>query len=121
MSRYYTKTHEWVDFYPDRKVARIGISDFAQQQLGEIIHVEFSSVGKKFAQGDSVCIIESVKIASDVYTPVAGKITELNIELESQPSLLNDDAEKTWILEITYNSEPSGLLSPQEYQRILQG
>jgi glycine cleavage system H protein len=119
MSRYYTKSHEWVDYYPERKVARIGASNYAQQQMGEIIHIEFPSVGKVLQEKDSACVIESVKIASDIYTPVAGKITAINIEAEDNPSLINDDADRTWLFEITYTQEARGLLSPEEYQRIV--
>lgn len=119
MRRYYTKSHEWVDYYPEKKVARIGVSNYAQQQLGEIIHIEFPPVGKPILEKDSACVIESVKIASDIYTPVTGKITGYNKEAEANPSLINDDAEKTWLFEITYTQEAPGLLKPEEYQRII--
>jgi len=119
MSRYYTKTHAWLDFKPEKKVARFGISNYAQQQLGEIINIEFPSIGKNYLKDDSACVIESVKIASDFYTPVAGKITAYNKEAEDNPSLINDDAERTWLFEITYTHEPLGLLSPEEYQRMV--
>lgn len=77
-ARKYTKSHEWIDYFPERKVAQVGISNYAQMQLGEIIHVEFPSVGKALTSGDSAVVIESVKIAADVYTPVAGKVTAIN-------------------------------------------
>jgi glycine cleavage system H protein len=77
-ARKYTKSHEWIEYYPDRKVARVGISNYAQQQLGEIIHLEMPSVGKSLQGNDSAVVVESVKIAADVYTPVTGKITAVN-------------------------------------------
>ena len=119
MSRYYTKSHEWVDYYPETKVARVGVSNYAQQQMGEVIHIEFPSVGKSFHEKDSACVLESVKIAADIYTPVTGKITSYNKEADANPSLINDDAERTWLFEITYTQEAQGLLSPEEYQRIV--
>jgi glycine cleavage system H protein len=119
MSRYYTKSHEWVDFDPERKVARIGVSNYAQQQMGEVIHIEFPSVGKVFEKNDSACVIESAKIAGDIYTPLSGKITAYNNEAEANPSLINDDAERTWLIEITYAQEPQGLPSPEEYQHLV--
>mgnify|MGYP003429658201 FL=1 len=77
-ARKYTKSHEWIEYNPQTKVARVGISDYAQQQLGEIIHIEFPSAGKTFKEKDSALVIESVKIAADVYTPVSGKVTGFN-------------------------------------------
>lgn len=118
--RKYTKSHEWIDYFPERQVARVGISNYAQQQLGEIIHVEFPAVGKALQNGDSASVIESVKIAADVYTPVAGKVTALNKDVEGNPSLVNDDAEKSWLFEISYSQEASGLLSVEEYAKLLQ-
>jgi len=117
--RKYTKSHEWIEYYPERKVARVGISNYAQQQLGEIIHVEFPSVGKTLNGGDSTVVIESVKIAADVYTPVEGKVTALNKDVSGNPSLVNDDAEKAWLFEISYNQEAPGLLTLEEYAKIV--
>ncbi len=119
MSLYYTKSHEWVDFNDENKIASIGISNYAQQQFGEIIHLEFPIVGRSFNAGDSACIVESVKIAADIYTPVAGKIVEINREVEQNPSLLNDAAETSWIFKIRYECKPDNLLSPEEYSRRL--
>jgi glycine cleavage system H protein len=102
--RKYTKSHEWIDYFPENKVARVGISNYAQQQLGEIIHVELPAVGKTLSAGDSTVVIESVKIAADVYTPVTGKITALNKEVEKNPSAVNDSAESSWLFEISYTA-----------------
>ena len=119
MSRYYTKSHEWIEFVESRKVARIGISNFAQQQLGEIIHIEFPSVGKALAASESVCVIESVKIAADIYTPVAGKVVAINKDVGNNPSMINDEAEKAWLVEVTYNTKPVGLLTPEQYASMV--
>lgn len=81
----FTKSHEWIRFYPETKTIKIGISNYAQQQLGEIIHIDPSSKGKVVTAGDSVAVIESVKIAAEVYTPVAGKITNINEGVLSNP------------------------------------
>ena len=107
----FTKSHEWVQYFPERKVARVGISDYAQQQLGEIIHIEFPSVGKAVQKGDSTVVVESVKIAADVYTPISGKVQTLNKEVEGNPSLVNEAAEKSWLFEVSYEKEAEGLLS----------
>jgi glycine cleavage system H protein len=78
----YTKSHEWVEMLPERSVIRLGISNHAQEQLGEVIHVEFPSVGKAFEEGESAIVIESVKIAADIYAPVTGKVVGINKEIE---------------------------------------
>jgi glycine cleavage system H protein len=88
----FTKSHEWIQFFPETKTARVGISNYAQQQLGEIIHVEFPSVGKQLQAKDSASVIESVKIAADVYTPVTGKVVAINDAVSNNPSLVNDEA-----------------------------
>ena len=119
MSRYYTKSHEWVDCDDATKIASVGISNYAQQQFGEIIHLEFPPIGRIFCDHDSACVVESVKIASDIYTPVAGKIVEINREVEQNPVLLNDAAETTWIFKIRYEQGPIGLLSFEEYGKLM--
>ena len=100
-------------------MARVGITDYAQQQLGEITHFELPSVNKQLQANDSAAVVESVKIAGDIYTPVNGTITNVNKELESNPQLVNDDANKTWIFEVTYEKEATGLLTEAEYHKII--
>jgi len=85
----YTKSHEWVQYFPETKLARVGISNFAQEQLGEIVHVELPAIGKKVAELESTVVIESVKIAADVYTPVAGQVTKVNEAVSKEPTLIN--------------------------------
>lgn len=87
--RKYTRDHEWV--LVEGKNARIGISDHAQNALGDIVYVELPAVGDSFSKGDSFAVVESVKAASEIYTPVSGKVIETNETLESQPELINSD------------------------------
>lgn len=98
----FTKTHEWIQYDVNTKTAKIGITNYAQQQLGEIIHVELERVGKKFNQNDSISVLESVKIAADVYTPVSGTIKAINQAVEKEPWLINDKAMESWLVEIAF-------------------
>lgn len=91
MSRYFTEEHEWVDV--DGDIATVGITDYAQHQLGDIVFVELPEEGKSFDKGDDAAVVESVKAASDVYSPVAGEVVEANAALEGEPSLVNSDPE----------------------------
>ena len=98
----YTKEHEWAKV--EGKIATIGISDYAQEQLGELVFAELPVIGREFAQGKEIAVVESSKAASDVYSPVTGKVTEANSELESKPELINEDCYGTgWIckMEVT--------------------
>ncbi len=87
----FTKDHEWIRV--DGGIATIGITDHAQSQLGDIVFVEVPEVGRKAAQGEAVAVVESVKAASDVYSPVAGEVVEVNGDLGATPALVNEDAE----------------------------
>jgi glycine cleavage system H protein len=100
----FTKSHEWIKFDPANKTMRIGISEYAQSQLGEIIHVEFAKVGKHIAEGGSVGILESVKVVADLYTPVEGTIKAVNTAAEADPSIINNKALETWIVELSCNA-----------------
>ena len=113
MSRYYAPTHEWFDFYPERKVVRIGVTYRYPILSEDITHIEFPSVGKVFEIMDSVCVIKSENHASDVRTPVAGKITAFNTEVK--PETIDNDPDNTWLFEITFTKEPSGLLTLKQY------
>ena len=90
MSVKYSKEHEWVRMEGDAAV--VGISDYAQEQLGEIVFVELPDVGKKLAKGDEAAVIESVKAASEVYAPVSGEVSEVNGDLDAAPAKVNTDA-----------------------------
>ncbi len=114
---YYTPTHEWVDVQDN--VATCGIDDFAQAETGEIVFVELPEVGTEVEAGDDVCVIESVKSASDVYTPVSGKIIAVNEALESNPGQVNEDCyESGWLFKIELSNidELNALLSAEAYQ-----
>jgi glycine cleavage system H protein len=87
----YTKEHEWVRLEGD--VATVGISDYAQEQLGELVFVELPEIGRQLTPGGSFAVVESVKAASDVYAPVGGEVVEINGELENDPGLVNRSAE----------------------------
>ncbi len=87
--RFYTKTHEWA--LPEGDAVVVGITDYAQEQLGDVVYVELPQVGRKVAKGEAVAVVESVKTASDIYAPVAGVIVAVNEALASTPELINQD------------------------------
>lgn len=100
MPRYYTDEHEWIDVEGD--VATVGITDYAQGQLGDIVFVELPEVGAMIEQGKDAAVVESVKAASDVYAPITGEITEVNPALEEDPSLVNSAPEDGgWFFKMT--------------------
>ena len=112
----YSKDHEWVRIEGD--TATIGITDYAQDHLGDIVFIELPKEGAEFAAGDEIAAIDSVKAASDIYTPVAGKVTKVNATLEDAPEMLNEDAYEAWIavLDIRDFDAPGGLMDTQQYQ-----
>ena len=117
----YTRTHEWVEI--EGKMATVGIANHAQEELGDVVYVDLPEVGKEVKKGDVVASIESVKAAADVYAPLSGKITEVNERLESEPELINKDAEgEGWIfkMEIADESELSDLLDEQAYREFCE-
>lgn len=116
----YTKDHEWVRVEGNRAV--IGITDAAQSLLGDVVFVELPEVGAEYSAHDSVSSIESVKAVSDVFTPISGKVVEVNAELENSPDLINKSAfVDGWILvvEMSDPSELDGLMSVEEYGQFL--
>jgi glycine cleavage system H protein len=118
----YTKDHEWVRIEAD--IATIGITDYAQQMLGEIVFVELPAIGKEFAGHDELAIVESTKAASDIYSPVVGKVIEVNGELESQPELINQDCYNAgWIckLQITDTKSVENLMDSKQYEEHVSG
>lgn len=99
MSRYFTEDHEWVDV--DGEIGTVGISEYAQSQLGDIVFVDVPEEGKALTKGDEAAVVESVKAASDVYSPVSGTVVEGNPALADDPSLVNSDAEgEGWFFKI---------------------
>jgi glycine cleavage system H protein len=118
----YTKDHEWARI--DADVATIGITDYAQQMLGELVFVELPDVGRQFAGDDELAVVESTKAANDIYAPVAGKVIEVNDKLESQPELVNQDCYNAgWIckLQITDAKSVESLMDSRQYEEYLAG
>jgi len=116
MSRYFTEDHEWVDV--DGEIGTVGITDYAQSQLGDIVFVEVPEEGKQLAKGDDAAVVESVKAASDVYSPVSGTVLEGNGDLADDPSLVNGSAEEDgWFFKVTLSdmSELEGLMDETAY------
>ncbi len=103
----YAATHEWAIKDPDNEnIAIVGVTDFAQHQMGEIVYVELPEVGIRVAAGDEVCVLESVKTASDVFSPLSGKIIEINEDLEDAPGMVNTDPfQDGWLYKIELKDE----------------
>ncbi|VWX58724.1 glycine cleavage system protein GcvH [Sphingorhabdus sp. 109] len=120
MSRYFTDEHEWVDVEGD--TATVGITDYAQEQLGDIVFVEVPEVGSELAQGDDAAVVESVKAASDVYAAVSGEVVEVNEALEDEPGLVNSSAEEDgWFFRLTLSDkdELSDLMDEKAYKAFV--
>ena len=122
MTRYFTKEHEWVEV--DGQSAKVGITDYAQSQLGDITFVELPAEGAALKQGESCCVVDSVKAASDVYAPVSGTVTAANPALADQPELVNTGADGEgwlWTMELASADELSGLMDEATYQDFVAG
>lgn len=116
----YTKDHEWIKI--DGKIGTIGITDFAQKELGDIVYIEVESEGFEVEEGESFGTIEAVKTVSDLFMPVSGKILEFNEALEGEPEMVNTDPYGNgWILKIEIKDDgfPDGLLSAEDYQNLI--
>ncbi|GAA4220937.1 glycine cleavage system protein GcvH [Sphingomonas endophytica] len=116
MSRYFTEDHEWIDV--DGDTGTVGISDYAQSQLGDIVFVEVPDAGRSLSKGDEAAVVESVKAASDVYSPVSGNVLEGNPALTDEPALVNSDPEgEGWFFKITLSdaSELDALMDETAY------
>ncbi|KPF64641.1 glycine cleavage system protein GcvH [Porphyrobacter sp. AAP60] len=121
MTRYFTEEHEWIDVEDD--IATVGITDFAQGQLGDIVFVELPEVGAMIEQGKDAAVVESVKAASDVYAPITGEITEVNPALEEDPSLVNSSPEEDgWFFKMTIaaESELDKLMDEEAYKAFIE-
>ncbi|MBL8656131.1 MAG: glycine cleavage system protein GcvH [Altererythrobacter sp.] len=117
MPRYFTDEHEWIDV--DGDTATVGITDYAQSQLGDIVFVELPQVGSAVAKGKDAAVVESVKAASDVYAPITGEVTEANGALEDDPALVNSSPEDGgWFFKLTISdkSELEGLMDAAAYK-----
>ena len=114
----YTRSHEWVRTEGD--TATIGITDHAQEELGDVVFVELPEEGTTLGAGDTFSTVESVKAVSDLYSPVGGEVIEVNTSLEDAPEKINDDPYgEGWILRIRI-SEEADLLSPEEYEKVVE-
>ena len=117
----YTKDHEWIRV--EDGIATVGITDHAQQQLGDIVFVEVPETGRQAKQGDAVAVVESVKAASDVFAPVSGEVIEANVEIATQPALVNEDAQgKAWFfkLKISNPAELDALMDEAAYLEFVK-
>ena len=114
----YCDTHEWVRV--EGKKAVIGITDYAQEQLGDITYVDLPAAGRALSAGADMGAVESVKAASELYCPVAGKVTKINPDLDASPELANSDPYGAgWMIEVELSEDPKGLLSPADYAKLL--
>jgi len=118
----YTENHEWTQFDEAKGVATIGITDFAQSELGDIVFVELPAVDEEFSAGDTLGTIEAVKTVADVYAPLSGTITAVNESLEESPEVINEDPyQGGWIVKIKVSdkSELGKLLSADKYKELI--
>lgn len=120
--RKFTEDHEWVDL--DGDVATVGITDFAQEQLGDVVFVELPDIGKSFAKGDEAAVVESVKAAAEVYAPISGEIVAVNDLLVDDPALVNSSATQNgWFFKIKFSDagELDGLMDEDAYKAFAAG
>ena len=122
MTRYFTQDHEWIEVEGDS--ATVGITDYAQGQLGDITYVDLPEEGKSVAKGDSASVVDSVKAASDVYAPVSGTVTAVNAALADEPELVNSDPEAggwLWRMTLADAGQLSGLMDEAAYKDYVAG
>ena len=122
MTTYFTQDHEWISVEGD--TATVGITDYAQAQLGDVVFVEVPPAGTDVAKGKEAAVVESVKAASDVYAPVSGTVTEANAALEAHPSLVNTSPEGDgWFFKLTLSNsaELEGLMDGTAYKAFVAG
>ena len=114
----YARTHEWVEVKGQEAV--VGITDFAQQQLGDLTFIELPAVGATFQAGDEIGTVESVKAASEIYAPAGGEVVAVNGDIEDSPELVNQDPYgRGWMVRMRLDEDPSGLMSASEYQDFI--
>ena len=117
----YTKTHEWVEIV-DGNIAKVGITDFAQEELGDIVYINLPEKGQEVEKGEVLADIESVKTAEDVYSPVSGSVININEELIDSPETINENAFDAWFVEIALcaDIEDEDLMTAEEYEQYLE-
>ena len=116
----YTETHEWLKV--EGKVAKVGITDHAQEELTDIVFVELPEVGKEVEKGEELCVVESVKSVSEIYAPISGKIANINKELENTPEVVNESPyDDGWLVEIEVSDESDikKLLNSNDYKNLI--
>lgn len=115
----YLKSHEWVRIEGD--VATVGITDFAQDQLGDVVFVELPAIGKTLTQGENAAVVESVKTASDIYSPVSGEVIEVNSSLVEEPENINAEPYGNgFLFKVKIAVQPTGLLDAAAYQEVAE-
>ncbi|MDI9472622.1 MAG: glycine cleavage system protein GcvH [Tissierellia bacterium] len=116
---YYTKEHEWIKLQDGK--GYVGLTDFAQDQLGDIVYVELPEVGTELEVGEAFGVVESVKSASDIFAPVSGEVVAVNEELEDSPELINDDAMENWLIQMSVEDEDDleNLMDEEEYNDFI--
>lgn len=118
MAKLYLKSHEWAEI--NGNIAAVGISEYAAKELGDVVYVELPELGTEVEAGDELLELESVKAASPVYSPVSGKVVEVNQALEDAPETLSSAADATFICKIELSAPPEGLMSEEEYKASLE-
>ncbi|MDR2506313.1 MAG: glycine cleavage system protein GcvH [Oscillospiraceae bacterium] len=114
---YYTKSHEWVSIEGGK--AKVGITDHAQHEMGDIVFAELPSIGDAIGAGERVASVESVKAVSDVYSPIGGTVVAVNDDVADDPAKLNRDAYGAWLAELEGEFDTAGLLSAEEYSALV--
>jgi glycine cleavage system H protein len=116
----YTKDHEWIELSGDS--GKVGITDYAQQQLGDVVYVELPEIGARLKQGQSFGTIESVKAVSELYSPVTGEVVQVNSTLKDKPETVNKDPHGSWmvVLKLTNPGEAGALLDATQYQDLVK-
>jgi glycine cleavage system H protein len=115
----YTKTHEWVEFL-DETTANIGITDYAQKELGDLVYANLPEPGDEVAAGEAFCDVESVKAVSDVMSPVSGTIEKINEEIIDSPALINEDAYAAWFVKVCDITITEDLMDAEEYEAYIE-
>jgi len=116
----YTKDHEWIELTGDR--GKVGITDYAQQQLGDVVYIDLPEVGARLKQGQSFGTIESVKAVSELYSPVTGEVVEINSALKDKPETVNAEPHTSWmvVVKLTSPAEAAALLDAAQYQDLVK-
>jgi len=116
----FTKDHQWIDLTDDR--GKVGVTDYAQQQLGDVVYIDLPNVGDILKQGESFGTIESVKAVSELYAPVSGQVVEVNTAVKDKPEWVNSNPHDTWlmILKVSNPAEVAGLLDAAQYADLVK-